>query len=253
MFRILLANKEEISRAPCSCNINATAFKNLQNMENGIPSTNLLLYFPCNDTSNLKDVINGITLTKSGSVSYRQSSWKESDFCIFLNGNNVTSPLSALYTKNANFTMPSIFTLMCMLKPVDSGYGNTPVVDIGSYDTNTGFGIWLKDNQLSCRVNQAYNYYGDTITSEWHHVAFVCDQQQAILYVDGEIYHTRSLTITPYTTTDINIGARYTVGNSLAVGYNGYLDDIRLYSYPMTQKEIIRIAKRYGVYGGEDV
>lgn len=252
MFRILLANNEEISRAPCSCNINAAAFDNTQNIYNGFPSNNLLLYFPCNDTANLTDVINRIELKKSGSVRYEQESWKDSEVCVATNGNN--NDISGYFsTKSANFTMPSTFTLMCMLKPRHGGYGNAPVVEVGSYDSNTGFGIWMNGKQLSCRVNQSWNYYGEPITDEWHHAAFVYDQQQAILYVDGEVYHTRSLTGTPNNTTDINIGSRYPGGGISWENYNGYIDDIRLYGYPMTHEEIIRISKRYGVYGGEDV
>lgn len=251
MFRILLANNKEISRTPCSCNINASAFEYIQNIYNGFPSTDLLLYFPCNDTSNLRDDINGVTLEKAGKVKYAQEAWKASELCVATNGNETTAS-GYFSTTNANFTMPSTFTLMCMLKPKYGGYGNAPVVEIGSYDKDTGFGIWMNGKRLSCRVNQSWDYYGDAITDDWHHAAFVYDEQYAILYVDGEVYHTRSLPNPPNYTTDINIGSRYPGGGVAWENYNGYIDDIRLYSYPMTQEEILRIARRYGVVENGD-
>lgn len=250
MFRIPLANNEEISRTPCSCNIDAVAL-DIQTIYERFPSDNLVLYFPCNDTYNLTDVINGVTLTNTGSVSYKQESWKTSERCVSTNGD--TETLGYFSINKANFVMPSTFTLMCMLKPINVSSTSVPVVEIGSQYRRTGFGIWMTTtNQLCCRINNTLYTAGTSITSEWHHAALVYDKQQAILYVDGEEYTISKFTIDPKTpnyTTEINIGSRYPGSDPkdpiYNQNYNGYIDDIRLYKYPMSQEEISRIFKIY--------
>ena len=74
---------------------------------------------------------------------------------------------------------------------------------------------------------------------KWHHVVCVYDTVTSVLYLDGfrEVTN-RSL---PQLTTDsspIQIGARGSYGTKTSCEWNGLIDDVRIYNYPLSEPEI---------------
>ncbi|MDH3728302.1 MAG: hypothetical protein OER77_12295, partial [Myxococcales bacterium] len=74
---------------------------------------------------------------------------------------------------------------------------------------------------------------------QWHHIAVVYDGSQKILYVDGQVDAQKSYSST-VSQNDLNVrlgfNSEYTVGQ-----YDGLLDDVRIFSRPLSQPEVTAI------------
>lgn len=254
MFRLMKANKDQMTRA-----VN-TGYLDLLEKEVSLPSyggittEGLLCYFTCNDeTSPVKDEINGITLSSYGRVRLGQEGHTEKSWYGYGDDYDDSGYLTTS-SQNA-FTIPDTFTMSILIKPI-RGYSNAPIFEFGSYDRNTGYGIWINDSrQITCRVNQNWQDYGKSLTANvWHHVVYTYDKQMIRVYVNGLPYKSRSCTATPNKTTYVHAFSRSPGAGSWYENYNGYLDEVRLYDRVFDESEVVKLAKAYKLYeGGNDV
>jgi len=73
--------------------------------------------------------------------------------------------------------------------------------------------------------------------SKWHHVAVTLGAGSATIWVDGQAVGSSSISIKP---SDIRPVLNY-IGRSQFVAdplFNGIIDDVRIYNYPLTAEEL---------------
>ncbi len=76
---------------------------------------------------------------------------------------------------------------------------------------------------------------------QWHHLAFVQDgpANEGYFYIDGELIMTAGAESCDTTGRPLFIGAAGTdVDVSVFESFKGRIDDVRIYSYPLSQLEI---------------
>lgn len=74
----------------------------------------------------------------------------------------------------------------------------------------------------------------------WHHVAFVVDETEGRLYMDGELWASQTWAGTPSpvtSSTSIRIGQKHGSEN----GFNGAIDDVAIWSAALTAEEITQL------------
>lgn len=84
--------------------------------------------------------------------------------------------------------------------------------------------------------------------SNWNHFAFVCSSTQIIVYINGELFETKTISDTAYSgiSNDATIGAsKQGAGDTVAGSnrLNGYLNDVRIYDHCLSQQEVREISK----------
>lgn len=105
------------------------------------------------------------------------------------------------------------------------------VFQYGTEYNNTNFGIYFsKGGKLFFRTNasgktmESPNAYNLT---EWTHVAVVVESDRVLLYVNGASVNSTDLLLETAESSSFNFG-----------GFNGYMDDLRVYSKALTSQEI---------------
>ena len=114
---------------------------------------------------------------------------------------------------------------------------------IGKGDSAWGIERQRSSNQVSFTTfaPSPDNMVGSTnvFDGQWHHIAAVYDGTQKILYVDGQVDAQESYTAT-VSTNNLNVrlgyNSEYTSGQ-----YDGLLDDVRIFSRPLSQAEVQQI------------
>lgn len=134
----------------------------------------------------------------------------------------------------------NMWTVSAWVK-IDAGYNSNGIVDLGS-DLNKNFFIHTTPSSLGKGVvagvgNGTNNF---TLTHEfsadpngWHHVAAVYAGGSLLLYVDGAFVSSGQSAIS-------NEAALFTIGSrrNQTGFFHGKIDDVRLYSRPLTGSEI---------------
>lgn len=84
--------------------------------------------------------------------------------------------------------------------------------------------------------------------NQWFHVAATFDGSNLRIYLDGELKGTRAVAapIDSGNNMPLHIGSDYTAGMSGAKYFNGAIDEIGLWSRPLTAAEILKLAERSG-------
>jgi len=77
-------------------------------------------------------------------------------------------------------------------------------------------------------------------TNAWHHFAYVFDSQRHSLYVDGKLEDSSTVPPQTATVTKCEIGRMW--GGGGAEYFTGLLDDVRIYSRPLSEAEIQALA-----------
>ncbi|HVR75875.1 MAG TPA: LamG domain-containing protein, partial [Planctomycetota bacterium] len=115
---------------------------------------------------------------------------------------------------------------------------NTPLFNIGTQNNAAGGAV---DIYIRTAGNQAVvNHRWSTaivFDNTWHHIAWVDNNGQAVLYVDG----VRDLTDFTYTKTDQPFN-RTTIGGILRAApshwFTGSIDDVRVYDHALSEFEV---------------
>ena len=70
---------------------------------------------------------------------------------------------------------------------------------------------------------------------KWHHVVGLSDGHRAALYVDGELEDSADAKPIAQNSTPVRIGSN---SDALGRGFNGWIDDVRLYGYGLSEAEV---------------
>ena len=123
---------------------------------------------------------------------------------------------------------------------------NTPLFNLGTHNqgANGALDAYIRDNG-GARLNHTYStsmVFDDT----WHHIAWVDNNGQVVLYVDGVVDGTNF----SYTRGPMDVNTT-TIGGILRANpshhWRGEIDDVRLYNYALREEEVAEIFEPGGV------
>ncbi|MBL7153314.1 MAG: M4 family metallopeptidase [Phycisphaerae bacterium] len=142
---------------------------------------------------------------------------------------SLSSPVDALKGHND-------VTVSAWIKPDNTAVSYDPIVTQYEYATYYGYDLCLSAGKPSFLLDNAVAQAYDAISSDWHHLAGTYDGQDLTIYVDGV-----SKDSTPYPDdngkdTAAHIGRGY--GYQEDAYFGGRIDDVRVYNYALTAKEL---------------
>lgn len=138
-----------------------------------------------------------------------------------------------------NIVPKNSYTKSAWVKTSDSSAKNIMSGDSGEHVLYLNNGkIQASNTWGSPKVEATANFHD----GKWHNIVFTYDGSQGKIYMDGELLATNSLPEIP-DGTRTNIG-RYNSGNY----FSGSMDDLRIYSRPLSESEIRSLYKRKGVF-----
>ncbi len=93
---------------------------------------------------------------------------------------------------------------------------------------------WSFDNKLSGKHRYSAEWFG-----RWNHWAFTKDADTGVMqiFLNGRLYDSRTGSHSP-----ISGVTSFEIGNGWYGGYDGLIDDLRIYDYALTQPEIAYVA-----------
>ena len=145
---------------------------------------------------------------------------------------------------NALSPITGPFTLSTWIKRTANGaYTRVGVVDVGSYSTNDGFGLWMGvngDNVLTARINGNYGMLG-TITpplNTWANVVVVYNGTTLSTYLNGALQASTAFSNNPNPTSTVALGARV---DGAYWGVASKLDDVRIYNTALSSMKISQL------------
>ena len=117
---------------------------------------------------------------------------------------------------------------------------NNPLLNLGTHNTdanNPAVDVFIRNDAGTTLHNHVKSATPGVVTDEWHHIAFVDNNGQARLYIDGvadsaPLNYTRSTTT--MNTTSLGAIVRAAVGSYFA----GVIDDVALWERPLTAAEV---------------
>jgi len=209
------------------------------------PVAGLMAYWPMN--GNFADNgPNNITVTNNGSTSTTNTLGVAGYAMNFLNpGPGVVQFANQAINSNVNFSGSQNFSIDF------SVYANTPYVSAGGfYDNNLNYGapgVWFWNNPGYPQLR--FNYKNASIGStngafplgEWKHVCFVRDAGTLSIYINGVLNVSGPEgTTSPSYPNPAKFGTMYfnSPGYYEYNGFNGKLDDFRIYNRALTATEI---------------
>ena len=137
------------------------------------------------------------------------------------------------------------FTLSTWIKRTSNAvYTRVGVIDVGSYSTNDGFGLWMGvngDNVLTARINDNYGMLG-TITpplNTWANVAVVYNGTTVSTYLNGALQASTAFSNNPNPTSTTALGAR--ADDLFNWGNSSNLDDTRIYNTALTGAQVSQL------------
>ncbi len=119
----------------------------------------------------------------------------------------------------------------------DIGGNNTPLFNLGTDNNgnNAQFDFFYRPNS-GTQVNHRHSSR-DAFDDTWHHIAWVADNGQVTLYIDG-IPDTVNFSYTPETLTGTATTIAGIMRGSACCQYTGVIDEVYLYNNTLTQEEV---------------
>jgi hypothetical protein len=132
----------------------------------------------------------------------------------------------------------------------------------GGISTNLSWRFFI-DGDASDRVSLSISSDGTTISTavgattigaEWHHVAFVYDDTDVRIYVDGELDSNGASNPLSYTAGLYNSSANFSLGQAGSYYYRGDIDEVAIFDRALSAAEIAEIyaSGLTGDNGGSD-
>ncbi|MDO6802479.1 Ig-like domain-containing protein [Wenyingzhuangia sp. 1_MG-2023] len=184
--------------------------------------------------NNLNDEIGENHGTLVGNPTFNNSLTKEGDFSLLLDGDE---DLIKITDHIGNFPKGAAARTIAGWFKTTAASGS--LFSYGTEATGERFQIIGNVNEFSVAVN-GHKWGRDnlSLTSDWHHFAVVLpsipnpQSDDVLLYIDGDLIASTTLAGNPK---DIATGDTFAV---VGVGYNGYLDDFRIYNTALDSLEI---------------
>ena len=193
-----------------------------------LPTAGLMAYYPFNGNANDASgnahhgVVNGPVLTagRFGTVNSAYNFDGANDYIDIPNTNTWNMTTGFTFTAWVNFTEYS---------------DSRAVVAKHVFASGNGHMIMITSNKLSVFVSSEPRIYGPTLYNDgqWHFAVAAYNGTTMYIYVDGVLQNSRTGAYTNTNNADIYIGA--TSGGGY---YVGKIDDVRIYSRPLTLSEI---------------
>jgi hypothetical protein len=218
-------------------------------MNPNIPSNGLVAYFPFNGNAN--DLSgNNLNSTNAGAI-LTNDRFGSPDKAYSFSQTNIKVP------DNALLDFANQFSLCAWFKNKNTSQLVQGIIGKPRYDGGSGYGIQFTNtgqetaflnfgiNSGSFPYGNNCNFTSDSLTSGWHFAVGTYDGEQIKLYVDGKLKDTQPTSVTlPNSNYPLFIGrecggvdAPVPSGDTVRYFY-GSIDDLRLYSRPLSQDEI---------------
>ncbi len=217
---------------------NAMTDAQVQNLYNN-ESTGLVAYYPFNGNAN-DESGNGYNGTVSGAT-LTTDRFNQSDkaYNFFWNGFS-SDKIQVPGTSGLNFSTGG-FSLSAWVKfsGAASGGYNYPIVSKHNCSEQSGYILMLYNDKITFWLAGAggYSYIStpDNYTDgNWHHVAAVYNGTNRFIYVDGVLKTSDAFAYTTPNNANIALGGY----NGCNGGFNGKVDDIRIYDAAMTDAQV---------------
>jgi hypothetical protein len=164
-----------------------------------------------------------------------------------------TGSVNNTYMRNA--AAPAItgsFTMSFWWKPTaTSSSANNTLMDVGTYESNTGFGMWADNTantpRLTWRVNQNYSYYNYEYTgirlilNMWYHIVLWYNGSNICIWLNGARVYQVAWTTNPNNPASYGVsffGRPFTTPTDCAYGY---VDQARIYNSEITSDQILAL------------
>jgi hypothetical protein len=113
------------------------------------------------------------------------------------------------------------------------------------YIRDQNYFLYLTDSrEVRFSYGDGSNYQtvtGSVISAnQWHYISVILDGSNIYLYIDGELDDSWSQTLVPITGNGdtLRIGFKSTASGSSAYGFNGDIDEVKIYNYTLTPFDI---------------
>jgi hypothetical protein len=153
------------------------------------------------------------------------------------------------YVVTPNIPLASTFSISAWVNPAVTNQVSYGRIAETQYNDGFFLGTDATGTKFKFIVNSGYGStglcgagygcaQGGTVTSGWHLVTGTFDGARATLYLDGAVVASDTFTAPLATSLPVFIG-RYYVGTGS--GWNGILDEVRLYNRALTSAEVSSI------------
>lgn len=195
-----------------------------------------------NEASVFSDLIgNAITFTRDRFDNERRA--------VHFNGRS-----SYLYTENPNFIFSgnNEFSISVWVKFSRITPNNTCIVSSGNKDAgNFVVTIGLTKNIIRFGVGKQMvkwcnaDYYHDNLEPDvWYHIVGIYKNKTAYLYLNGLKVSTTDFNLsTKSASLPFSVGADYNSSNDIWDYLNGDVDDLQIYDYALSQKQVVELYK----------
>jgi len=201
------------------------------NTTSAVYTTGLKSYYKVDETSGAvaNDAYGTEHLTNTG-ISINQSGKVGTAYKATGAGQKLQTTSASAITGN--------FTLNLWMYVPASQSTNSGVFDQGSYSANTGFGLWMDGLNISWRIGNNYNHYGNPLTvNKWTMVTVTYDGSFIRIYVNSVLKTKTAQTTNPATTATKTVFER-TDGGGVQVILS--IDELSTYNVASSQNQIDR-------------
>ncbi|MBQ9745497.1 MAG: hypothetical protein IJW21_01575, partial [Clostridia bacterium] len=160
-----------------------------------------------------------------------------------------TSYISIADHEDLNFTGAQSFTLEVRFKAdPQSRWACIAQKGLGD-DSGAYFGFWLDSGNklnMGAAMVGAKNYASDAVVgTEWHQAIIIQDAKAGtiLFYLDGELQGStfpKNNKIPAEPMFLSSKGEEFTIGTNFSDHYTGLIDDIKLYNYAVSEKELLK-------------
>jgi len=198
-----------------------------------------IAHYTFDDSSNTTNVVDisgyGNTGTWYGSSTNRYDTGTYGNAGVFNGSDDYVSSSG----NNTNFISED-FTLSFWAKAGVGQGENKRVLAQGTFQVD-GWEVFNSNGRVTFRTNQSGAHQSSTADytddGKWHHIEIVRRGSSTDLYIDGKLENSGTGHIDPIFSDDsLEIG---TNTDYSSYSYNGLIDDIRIYNYARTQKQIL--------------
>ncbi|QTA89204.1 Concanavalin A-like lectin/glucanases domain-containing protein [Desulfonema magnum] len=137
---------------------------------------------------------------------------------------------------------PSQFTVEAWVKVEGGSGGWRSLVTSRDISPTRGYIIYASPSNnwqfwVGCGPSSWQSVIGPAVTSDWTHLAGVCDGSQIIFYVNGQHVGSKSVSMEPNTARPLRIGSGNTE-TSPAYFFNGKIGEVRVWNSARSQAQI---------------